>query len=163
MIIYSKQKFSSSWDSFILWRCTWESSLCFGVSSVCRGISLCSVLDQQVECSCCGACQGAGSMSTLCWWVTVDIVCPFHGRQTGHKKKLNAYIGFSESLDMEPYVEHKGTVFDQAVIIVSLRWTCGLLSTLHSAAFLRSLFSGSVDSSFFFDKVLFFICKSKCT
>lgn len=33
-----------------------------------------------------------------------------HGRQTGHKKKLNAYIGFSESLDMEPYVEHKGTV-----------------------------------------------------
>ncbi|XP_029422055.1 ubiquitin carboxyl-terminal hydrolase 48 isoform X9 [Nannospalax galili] len=28
-------------------------------------------------------------------------------RQTGHKKKLNTYIGFSESLDMEPYVEHK--------------------------------------------------------
>ncbi|NP_001392882.1 ubiquitin carboxyl-terminal hydrolase 48 isoform 13 [Mus musculus] len=32
-------------------------------------------------------------------------------RQTGHKKKLNAYIGFSESLDMEPYVEHKGGSF----------------------------------------------------
>ncbi|XP_078186808.1 ubiquitin carboxyl-terminal hydrolase 48 isoform X9 [Callithrix jacchus] len=28
-------------------------------------------------------------------------------RQTGHKKKLNTYIGFSEILDMEPYVEHK--------------------------------------------------------
>ncbi|XP_015412723.1 PREDICTED: ubiquitin carboxyl-terminal hydrolase 48 isoform X2 [Myotis davidii] len=28
-------------------------------------------------------------------------------RQTGHKKKLNTYIGFSELLDMEPYVEHK--------------------------------------------------------
>ncbi|EHB08553.1 Ubiquitin carboxyl-terminal hydrolase 48 [Heterocephalus glaber] len=29
------------------------------------------------------------------------------GQQTGHKKKLNTYIGFSEILDMEPYVEHK--------------------------------------------------------
>ncbi|KAK2494912.1 hypothetical protein MC885_012348, partial [Smutsia gigantea] len=32
-------------------------------------------------------------------------------RQTGHKKKLNTYIGFSEILDMEPYVEHKGNFF----------------------------------------------------
>ncbi|XP_020857500.1 ubiquitin carboxyl-terminal hydrolase 48-like [Phascolarctos cinereus] len=28
-------------------------------------------------------------------------------RQMGHKKKLNTYIGFSELLDMEPYMEHK--------------------------------------------------------
>lgn len=28
-------------------------------------------------------------------------------RQTGHKKKLNTYIGFSETLDMEPYVDHQ--------------------------------------------------------
>ncbi|XP_075461958.1 ubiquitin carboxyl-terminal hydrolase 48 isoform X1 [Ascaphus truei] len=26
-------------------------------------------------------------------------------RQTGHKKKLNTYIGFSEALDMDPYLE----------------------------------------------------------
>ncbi|KAG8431340.1 hypothetical protein GDO86_019024, partial [Hymenochirus boettgeri] len=26
-------------------------------------------------------------------------------RQTGHKKKLNTYIGFSETLDMNPYLE----------------------------------------------------------
>uniref|UniRef100_A0A8C3FN39 Ubiquitin carboxyl-terminal hydrolase 48 n=1 Tax=Chrysemys picta bellii TaxID=8478 RepID=A0A8C3FN39_CHRPI len=28
-------------------------------------------------------------------------------RQTGHKKKLNTYIGFSELLDMEPFMEQK--------------------------------------------------------
>ncbi|XP_021570516.1 ubiquitin carboxyl-terminal hydrolase 48 isoform X8 [Carlito syrichta] len=32
-------------------------------------------------------------------------------RQTGHKKKLNTYIGFSEILDMEPYVEHEGGTY----------------------------------------------------
>uniref|UniRef100_A0A8C5ITJ1 Ubiquitin carboxyl-terminal hydrolase 48 n=1 Tax=Junco hyemalis TaxID=40217 RepID=A0A8C5ITJ1_JUNHY len=35
-------------------------------------------------------------------------------RQTGHKKKLNTYIGFSELLDMEPFMEQKsefGAVF----------------------------------------------------
>lgn len=31
---------------------------------------------------------------------------PSH-RQTGHKKKLNTYIGFSELLDMEPFMEQK--------------------------------------------------------
>ncbi|XP_033015280.1 ubiquitin carboxyl-terminal hydrolase 48 isoform X1 [Lacerta agilis] len=32
-------------------------------------------------------------------------------RQTGHKKKLNAYIEFSELLDMEPYMEDKASIF----------------------------------------------------
>ncbi|XP_044523778.1 ubiquitin carboxyl-terminal hydrolase 48 isoform X4 [Gracilinanus agilis] len=32
-------------------------------------------------------------------------------RQTGHKKKLNTYIGFSELLDMEPYMEHKEGIY----------------------------------------------------
>uniref|UniRef100_A0A670JJ95 Ubiquitin carboxyl-terminal hydrolase 48 n=1 Tax=Podarcis muralis TaxID=64176 RepID=A0A670JJ95_PODMU len=32
-------------------------------------------------------------------------------RQTGHKKKLNAYIEFSELLDMEPYMEDKASNF----------------------------------------------------
>ncbi|XP_048182262.1 ubiquitin carboxyl-terminal hydrolase 48 isoform X2 [Corvus hawaiiensis] len=31
-------------------------------------------------------------------------------RQTGHKKKLNTYIGFSELLDMEPFMEQKNGV-----------------------------------------------------
>lgn len=29
-------------------------------------------------------------------------------RQTGHKKKLNAYIEFSELLDLGPFMEDKG-------------------------------------------------------
>ncbi|XP_041319290.1 ubiquitin carboxyl-terminal hydrolase 48 isoform X2 [Pyrgilauda ruficollis] len=32
-------------------------------------------------------------------------------RQTGHKKKLNTYIGFSELLDMEPFMEQKNGVY----------------------------------------------------
>ncbi|EMP24868.1 Ubiquitin carboxyl-terminal hydrolase 48, partial [Chelonia mydas] len=32
-------------------------------------------------------------------------------RQTGHKKKLNTYIGFSELLDMEPFMEQKDGVY----------------------------------------------------
>uniref|UniRef100_A0A8B9UCG6 Ubiquitin carboxyl-terminal hydrolase 48 n=1 Tax=Anas zonorhyncha TaxID=75864 RepID=A0A8B9UCG6_9AVES len=32
-------------------------------------------------------------------------------RQTGHKKKLNTYIGFSELLDMEPFMEQKSGVY----------------------------------------------------
>ncbi|KAL7976145.1 hypothetical protein Chor_008242 [Crotalus horridus] len=32
-------------------------------------------------------------------------------RQTGHKKKLNAYIEFSELLDLEPFMEDKASVF----------------------------------------------------
>lgn len=43
--------------------------------------------------------------------LNVNIISFFLVRQTGHKKKLNTYIGFSEILDMEPYVEHKGNIF----------------------------------------------------
>ncbi|XP_064381763.1 ubiquitin carboxyl-terminal hydrolase 48 isoform X1 [Dromaius novaehollandiae] len=32
-------------------------------------------------------------------------------RQTGHKKKLNTYIGFSELLDMEPFMEQRNGVY----------------------------------------------------
>ncbi|XP_051493315.1 ubiquitin carboxyl-terminal hydrolase 48 isoform X2 [Apus apus] len=32
-------------------------------------------------------------------------------RQTGHKKKLNTYIGFSELLDMEPFMEQKNGLY----------------------------------------------------
>ncbi|KAL2773242.1 ubiquitin carboxyl-terminal hydrolase 48 isoform c [Daubentonia madagascariensis] len=41
-------------------------------------------------------------------------------RQTGHKKKLNTYIGFSEILDMEPYVEHKGGsyVYELSAVLI---------------------------------------------
>ncbi|XP_059546918.1 ubiquitin carboxyl-terminal hydrolase 48 isoform X2 [Myotis daubentonii] len=41
-------------------------------------------------------------------------------RQTGHKKKLNTYIGFSELLDMEPYVEHKGGsyVYELSAVLI---------------------------------------------
>ncbi|KAF6112173.1 ubiquitin specific peptidase 48 [Phyllostomus discolor] len=41
-------------------------------------------------------------------------------RQTGHKKKLNTYIGFSETLDMEPYVEHKGGsyVYELSAVLI---------------------------------------------
>uniref|UniRef100_A0A8C0JE22 Ubiquitin carboxyl-terminal hydrolase 48 n=1 Tax=Chelonoidis abingdonii TaxID=106734 RepID=A0A8C0JE22_CHEAB len=35
----------------------------------------------------------------------------FLNRQTGHKKKLNTYIGFSELLDMEPFMEQKDGVY----------------------------------------------------
>uniref|UniRef100_A0A2K5PIN9 ubiquitinyl hydrolase 1 n=1 Tax=Cebus imitator TaxID=2715852 RepID=A0A2K5PIN9_CEBIM len=41
-------------------------------------------------------------------------------KQTGHKKKLNTYIGFSEILDMEPYVEHKGGsyVYELSAVLI---------------------------------------------
>ncbi|XP_028920775.1 ubiquitin carboxyl-terminal hydrolase 48 isoform X6 [Ornithorhynchus anatinus] len=41
-------------------------------------------------------------------------------RQTGHKKKLNTYIGFSELLDMEPYMEHKagGHVYELSAVLI---------------------------------------------
>lgn len=29
-------------------------------------------------------------------------------RQTGHKKKLNTYIGFGETLEMDPFLDQTG-------------------------------------------------------
>ncbi|XP_053546203.1 ubiquitin carboxyl-terminal hydrolase 48 [Bombina bombina] len=41
-------------------------------------------------------------------------------RQTGHKKKLNTYIGFSEILDMNPYLEQTGgnCVYELSAVLI---------------------------------------------
>ncbi|KAJ7426495.1 Ubiquitin carboxyl-terminal hydrolase 48 [Willisornis vidua] len=41
-------------------------------------------------------------------------------RQTGHKKKLNTYIGFSELLDMEPFMEQKNGlhVYELSAVLI---------------------------------------------
>ncbi|XP_029433962.1 ubiquitin carboxyl-terminal hydrolase 48 isoform X2 [Rhinatrema bivittatum] len=41
-------------------------------------------------------------------------------RQTGHKKKLNSYIGFSEILDMEPFIEQTGgnSVYELSAVLI---------------------------------------------
>ncbi|KAL4701072.1 hypothetical protein H8959_015076 [Pygathrix nigripes] len=77
-------------------------------------------------------------------------------RQTGHKKKLNTYIGFSEILDMEPYVEHKGsgrrtplvTPPDPAesVIVNNLIKLCTSQTLQCLWALLPSVFSAQVSS-----------------
>ncbi|XP_055987291.1 ubiquitin carboxyl-terminal hydrolase 48-like isoform X1 [Sorex fumeus] len=40
--------------------------------------------------------------------LNLQLMCFVFDRKTGYKKKLNTYIGFSESLDMNPYIEQKG-------------------------------------------------------
>ncbi|KAM8927094.1 ubiquitin carboxyl-terminal hydrolase 48 isoform 3-T3 [Pelodytes ibericus] len=41
-------------------------------------------------------------------------------RQTGHKKKLNTYIGFSETIDMEPYLERTDSksVYELSAVLI---------------------------------------------
>ncbi|XP_054979011.1 ubiquitin carboxyl-terminal hydrolase 48-like isoform X3 [Sorex araneus] len=40
--------------------------------------------------------------------LNLQLMCFVFDRKTGHKKKLNTYISFSEILDMNPYMEQKG-------------------------------------------------------
>lgn len=59
-------------------------------------------------------------------------------RQTGHKKKLNTYIGFSELLDMEPFMEQKSEL--HAVFVNGIH---RLLSDKRRSC-LNSLFAGKL-------------------
>ncbi|XP_007518887.1 ubiquitin carboxyl-terminal hydrolase 48-like [Erinaceus europaeus] len=66
--------------------------------------------DNQYFCENCQSKQNATRkirLLSLPCTLNLQLMCFVFDRQTGHKKKLNTYISFSELLDMEPYVEDK--------------------------------------------------------
>ncbi|EHB07082.1 Ubiquitin carboxyl-terminal hydrolase 48 [Heterocephalus glaber] len=58
-------------------------------------------------------------LSLLCT-LNLQLMCFVFDGQTGLKKKLNTYIGFSETLDMDPYVDHKpgSYVYELSAVLI---------------------------------------------
>lgn len=74
-------------------------------------------------CECCQSKQNATRqirLLSLPSTLNLQLMCFIFDRKTGQKKKLKTYIGFSEILDMEPYVEVKGGsyVYELSAILI---------------------------------------------
>ncbi|XP_041275377.1 ubiquitin carboxyl-terminal hydrolase 48 isoform X7 [Onychostruthus taczanowskii] len=99
-----------------------SSSIDFSVLTRSQDLSLCLSTTQEEKlegdnryfCETCQSKQNATRkirLLSLPCTLNLQLMRFVFDRQTGHKKKLNTYIGFSELLDMEPFMEQKNGVY----------------------------------------------------